>query len=67
MQNDIHFVFADTADSMCWHNLHFTRSIVSSGIAAAASDQEFAQAYERCTAIYAPFVPNTQRSSGFIS
>lgn len=61
------FVFANTNDPMCWHNLHFTRCIISSGISAASSDPVFAEAYSKGTAIYAPYVPNGSRSSGFLS
>jgi hypothetical protein len=60
-------VFADTANVTCWHNLHFTKSITSSGYAAAASDPAFQDAYIRGTANYAPFVPNTARTTGFVS
>jgi len=62
-----YFIFADTNDPMCWHNLRFTRSISSAGVSAAASDPEFAAAYANGTAIYAPYVPNRNRSTGFIS
>lgn len=65
--NDTFLVFADTSNVTCWHNLRFTRSIASSGFAAAASDQAFREAYIRGTANYAPFVPNDARSSGFVS
>ena len=61
------FVFADTADPMCWHNLRFTKSIMSSGYAAAASDPGFLEHYLKGTAVYAPFVPNDARTTGFIS
>jgi len=61
------FVFANTLDVMCWHNLRFTESIVSSGIASAASDPAFLKLYVEGKANYAPFVPNDARSCGFIS
>jgi len=62
-----YFVFADTNDPMCWHNLHVTKCIISSSIAAVSSDSAFAEAYAKGTAVYAPYVPNGSRSSGFIS
>jgi hypothetical protein len=62
-----YYVFADTNDPMCWHNLHFTRCITSAGVSAASSDPVFAAAYSNGTAIYVPYVPNSNRSSGFIS
>jgi hypothetical protein len=61
------YVFANTSDVMCWHNLHFTKSLLSSGFVAACEDQAFRDAYTSGTAVYAPFVPNQTRSSGFIS
>jgi hypothetical protein len=66
-QDDTFFVFADTSNRTCWHNLHFTRSISSSGVAAAASDPVFREAYLNGTTNYVPFVPNNERSSGFVS
>ena len=65
--DEIFLVFADTSNVTCWHNLRFTKSITSSGFIAAASDPGFRDAYIRGTANYAPFVPNTSRSSGFVS
>jgi len=62
-----YFVFADTSDPMCWHNLHFTRCIISAGVSAASSDPAFAAAYADGTAVYVPYVPNISRSTGFIS
>jgi hypothetical protein len=60
------YVFADTSNTTCWHNLRFTRSIFSSGVAA-MSDPAFRDAYLGGTADYAPFVPNSNRSTGFVS
>lgn len=67
-ENDqIFLVFVDTSNVTCWHNLRFTKSIISSGFAAAASDPEFRDVYIRGTANYAPFVPNTALTTGFVS
>ena len=65
--DEIFLVFADTSNMVCWHNLRFTKSIISSVFAAAASDPEFREAYIRGTATYVPFVPNANRSVGFVS
>jgi hypothetical protein len=65
--DEIFLVLADTSNVTCWHNLRFTKSITSSGFAAATSDPAFRDTYIRGTANYAPFVPNTARSSGFVS
>jgi hypothetical protein len=65
--DEIFFVFVDTSNVACWHNLRFTKSITSSGFSAAHSDLKFREAYENGTAIYAPFVPNENRSSSFVS
>lgn len=62
-----YFVFANTNDLMCWHNLRVSHSIISSGICALSSDSNFAEAYFNGTANYAPYVPNESRTSGFIS
>jgi hypothetical protein len=67
LDEDIFLVFTDTSNVTCWHNLHFTKSITSSGFAAAVTDPAFRDAYIRGTANYEPFVPNTARSSGFVS
>jgi len=66
-EDDIFFVFANTSNVTCWHNLRFTKSITSSGFATAAIDPAFRDAYARGTVNYAPFVPNSGRTSGFVS
>lgn len=66
-QNDIFFVFADTSNMMCWHNLRFTRMISSSGISAVDTNPSFREAYLRGSANYAPYVPSSGRSCGFVS
>ena len=48
-------------------NLRFTKSITSAGFAAAGSDPGFLEAYVHGTANYVPFVPNTARTTGFVS
>src|SRR5262245_24321272 len=65
--DDFFWIFIDSTDVMSWHNLKFTRGISSSGHSAALSDPKFRDAYLAGTAIYAPFVPNTRRTSGFVS
>lgn len=65
--DEIFWVFTDTSNVACWHNLRFTKSISSSGFTAAASDPAFRDAYVRGTANYAPYVPNNGRSSSFVS
>lgn len=60
------YVFANTADPVCWHNLRLTRSICSAGIAA-CQDPAFLKAYQAGTADYFPFVPNKGRSTSFTS
>jgi hypothetical protein len=60
-------VFANTLNVTCWHNLRSTRSITSAGFVAAVDDPTFRDAFLRGTATYAPFVPNTARSSSFVS
>lgn len=64
---DTFFVFANLSNTVCWHNLRFTKSITSSGFLAAMSDPAFHDAYVGGTANYWPFVPNQERSSGFVS
>src|SRR5262245_34498469 len=64
---ETYFVFADTSNVVCWHNLHFTKLIVSSGYTAAAEFSEFREAYLAGTADYLPFIPNPSRSGGFVS
>jgi len=65
--DDVFFVFADMSNVVCWNNLRFTRSICSSGLAAAESHPSFRDAYLAGTANYVPFVPNNARTSGFVS
>ncbi len=64
---DEYFIFADTSNLVCWHNLHFTRCIVSSGYAAALQSPEFRDLYLKGTADYLPFIANGSRSVGFVS
>jgi hypothetical protein len=63
---DIFYVFCNTADLGCWHDLQFTHSITSAGIAA-CQDAAFLKTYQDGTADYFPFVPNSGRSTGFTS
>jgi len=65
--NDLFYVFADTTNTVCWHNLRFTKTICSSGATAAASDPTFREVYLNGTANYFPYVPNSARSIGFVS
>lgn len=65
--SDIYFVFANTLNHTCWHNLKFTKSIFSAGFAAAGSDPEFLAKYLAGTAQYAPYSPNPNISTSFRS
>ncbi|HVC62130.1 MAG TPA: hypothetical protein VND19_17420 [Acetobacteraceae bacterium] len=66
-EDGIFYVFANTADYMCWHNLRFTKRMTSAGFAAATTCPKFRESYLNGTASYAPFVPNQGLSSGLIS
>ena len=66
-EGQVFLVFTNLLNVVCWHNLRFTKAIISSGFVAASEDPTFRAAYLNGTANYAPFVPNNARSSNFVS
>ena len=65
--DDIFYIFTNRLNTMCWHNLRVTKSIISSGFVVASSDVAFHDAYVQGSAFYAPFVPNPSLPTGFVS